>query len=241
MPVDVVGTPRATWTPKSYPDWAKWNRYPSQLTPEERAFPQPGPTGPQTGTDPEGRKLNSRFIAGGQDHSTPLSMQQIKDLAALLTQGHIQWVTREDTTSSETKYKSDWLHGKGAYEPAIDFNTKDINTANRAIPHETGHAIDVKLQFLSDTLDKDVTKDPQLNKEFHSMHFDYENPPNAREAIADALARYMIDPQGTKKDFPKAAKWLRDHINTDAMINRVITLSQNDRNPGQPNTPAGMG
>jgi len=242
MPTDVIGKPKT-----ANDIWRDYDKNYDLLTPEQRKFSMPPANAPmQTAVDPEGRKLSSRYIAGGADGKTPLDMNQIKQLAMMLTHGQIEWVPRSELASdeaarTESGSASATLDGYLVGPPKIklgQFVTQPggwMGTLARDLPHETGHAIDMThwsgiwsegKRTIAQNLDTDAKANPELRRQFDSMHYGYEKPPNADEVLADSLALYLVDPAGTKKKFPLAAKWLRDHVNTDAMLNRIITLSQ---------------
>ncbi|MBG0808740.1 hypothetical protein IY145_05060 [Methylosinus sp. H3A] len=51
---------------------------------------------------------------------------------------------------------------------------------------------------------------------------------SGREQFADGVRRYLADPSGFKASYPDAAKFLRDAINSNPEIRKILMLSQAD-------------
>lgn len=176
----------------------------------------------------------ARMVAGrGLDGvERGLSPHQVERLAGLLTDG-IGDLPASAIAAGERgalTIRRAGREGAGGRSMRIDLDPSlSAGERARVLAHETGHAID-ETAGLSAGLElapgavarglRDLSRAhrPELWRDGAAI----EEP---AEWAADALARYLIDPAGTKRAAPVAAAWLRRSVNADPAMSRHLRLN----------------
>jgi Cell Wall Hydrolase len=210
--------------------------------------------------DPEGREGNPVFVAGTAPDGTNIPLNQaqaamiahsISRLSANYDENNVR--TRGMTTASKSQEAA---LPKGQTGQFITINNAPYEGDNKGLTvgHEAGHAMGRIMDMpvnaeLKDANSKAIGDFQRLNAERTYMTPEqlYSNHPfsskvhlntNERdyyvspsESWAESIGRYMQDPNDFKSKYPDAAKFLRDKVNTDPELNKLLMLSRNESRP----------
>ncbi len=205
--------------------------------------------------DPENRDLESAFIPGRIDPETGeverVEREDYDVIAYILADRVVKNVSRRSRISMDDpkgRDPRDGTDGNAALtiakpEPRggeIELLIARLNRTERksTVPHEVGHLIDFRSEENPTENSRDgLLSDPEVQEkliEISKAHRgrieDYErkNRLSSRELLADAFAMYMKDPEEFKKKWPKIARMLRDLVNDDPILGRVITFARKE-------------
>jgi hypothetical protein len=106
----------------------------------------------------------------------------------------------------------------------------------RVVAHEVGHAIDslsgkIDTKGLSTELkqvyhDLATGRQGETKKQTLPQHLGYPAKEVRDEMVAEAVRAYIVDPNYLKSVAPKTAKRIREAVNTDPRIAKVIQFNQ---------------
>jgi hypothetical protein len=145
--------------------------------------------------------------------------------------------------------------------PTIDFDRDlTVDQVPRVVAHEVGHAIDslsgkIGTKGLSTELkqvyhDLATGRQGETKKQTLPQHLGYPAKEVRDEMVAEAVRAYIVDPHHLKSVAPETAKRIREAVNTDPRIAKVIQFNQGgapnvgllqDERGGEPtNEPVGL-
>lgn len=192
----------------------------------------------------EGEQLNAPFVAGrrrvGADDEG-LGKTSVAQIAEALA-GTVRPASGRELGGYAGRYR----HGTNS-EIAYD-QSLPSGQQLRVIAHETGHAVDeiagqVPTAGLADELrvvysDLATGQQGRTRNLTEPKHMGYSTAEAPREMMAEAIRAYMIDPNYLKSVAPKTAARIREHINTNPRVSRVVQFNTLAPIGGQPSSDA---
>lgn len=183
-------------------------------------------------TDIEGRPLTAKFVAGRRragENDVGLTPSEVAEIAQSI--GDVKFVSRKELP---TRAVGSFLPTLNEIKIAADLSPQQLGIA---LSHELGHGIaeSVKSPIKIDapvsarkvyhdlrTGDTSV----QMPGRFHSPEFDgYRKGEVPGELIAEMLRAYMMDPNYMKTVAPKGAAAIRESINADPWLSKIIQFN----------------
>ena len=198
----------------------------------------------------DGAKLNAPFVAGrrvlgGSDEG--IKGRAAVDVARRLVEGNVREVPGSALPRGDVgRYRK----AAGESGPVREILYRDnLGEADvpRVVAHEAGHAID---ELAANIPTDGIIK--QLRQVYHDLatgqqgrtrhqtgpeHLGYATDTVPRELMAEAIRAYMTDPNYLKTVAPDVAKRIRQYVNENPRIARVI---QFNTNPGTAAVAAGL-
>lgn len=204
-------------------------------------YPQASPSdgGRRLETDIDGRPLSaSAFIAGrriGGSADLGSSNSDVDRVAHLLgVQKRFAPRSDHDLAGNSGRY----IRADGDRRIVIDQNLEKA-PGDRVFAHETGHAIDDLAQYGSGIPTKGLSK--ELKRVYEDLNtgtwfkpgrgmtpqgMGYKHPDDVeRELMAEAIRAYMRDPNYLKTVAPKTAARIREYVNPNPNLNKVIQFN----------------
>lgn len=184
----------------------------------------------QSGLDLDGRALNSRWIVGKDDKG--LQAQDLQSLIEILSDSYRKGAPGGDNYMTVQAQKLP----RGGNVRVTRFESLDPWEVP-ITAHETGHIVD----FRSNLYDALMALEDQERKNkllsqigkasgVYARRRGVSAEKDPREALADALALYFVDPVRMKEEFYDTADFIGDIVNTDPLMSKILTFANLEKN-----------
>lgn len=205
-----------------------------------------GEPGSQLGFDSKGRQLTAgllvgRHLVGGGD--TPLLSPELAPAATRITGSPPQAVEARALPPRAIGVFRESRGTDGPERTISILKTLDQASADRVLAHELGHAIDAMSRiYPADGIPLDGIR-TELKNLYHVMNtgqdvpkyprqlvgpesFGYKTPADIdREYMAEAIRTYLTNPNYIKTVAPKTAARIRDAVNPNPRLNKIIQFN----------------
>ena len=207
-----------------------------------------GPAGQRLSRTIEGVDLRAKFIAGRRTvggGDIGLGSRDVHTIAEILAGRKPVPVP---ASKLPAKTVGTYRHGLAGTDREIRYKASlSEGAANKVIAHELGHLIDEvagQIETKGAVREFDRVWGELYSGEFWRRGRKLPKPTSAgyrkseapREAVAETIRAYMRDPNYVKSVAPKAAKKIRDAVNSHEELSKVIQFNQ----AGAPYAPAAL-
>lgn len=185
--------------------------------------------------DIEGRPLTADYIAGrrmvgGRDES--LSPAEIRSVGETGTGGVVEAVAPSQIRGAAGAV----VVQPGSRLPGKIFLSDKLTEAQagRVLPHEVGHVVDqLANEIPTDGLPRELgqvyntlnTGRERTTKLMGPQHIGYKGEEVGREYMAEAIRGYMLDPNYLKTVAPKTAARIREYVNSNPRLSKIIQFN----------------